>query len=226
MRQNDRNNSRGFTLLELLVALAIFSLIAVMAYGGLETVLNQQSRTEENADSLATLEKTYLIMQRDIEQMVPRTIRDEYGDSQAPLVGTSLFQFTRGGWNNPANQPRSTLQRVGYALQDQQLIRYAWMVLDRAQDSAPVQQPLADDIKSMQVRYLDQTGNWQDQWPPLQMGNTPGAGPIRTGNTPGATPIQAGNSLGMNSVDFPLAIEITLEHMQFGSLVWLFQLPR
>lgn len=195
---------RGFTLLELLVALAIFSVIAVMAYGGLETVLNQQAQTEVNAEGLAALQKTYLVMQRDIEQAVPRPIRDEFGDEQGALVGTDLFQLTRGGWNNPAGQPRSTLQRVGYALEERQLIRYAWMVLDRAQDSKPVRQPLADDIESMTVRYLDDAGNWQEQWPPLQTGQNP------LPSTP----------------DFPRAIEMTLEHARFGTLVWLFQLPR
>jgi general secretion pathway protein J len=197
-------NDEGFTLLELLVALAIFSLIAVMAYGGLETVLRQQTVTEENAESLAQLQKTYLIMQRDIEQAVPRTIRDEFGDQQAPLIGTTLFQLTRGGWNNPANQARSTLQRVGYSLEDRQLIRYAWLVLDRAQDSAPTRQPLAADIESMQVRYLDEAGKWLDQWPPVQSDSNPVATPT----------------------DFPRAVEITLEHARFGELIWLFQLPR
>jgi general secretion pathway protein J len=205
MRLNCRfTHYEGFTLLELLVALAIFSLIAVMAYGGLETVLKQQALTEENAESLAALQKTYLVMQRDIEQAVPRAIRDEFGDRQAPLLGTTLFQLTRGGWNNPANQPRSTLQRVGYSLEDRQLIRYAWMVLDRAQDSAPTRQPLAADIESMQVRYLDDTGDWQEQWPPLQAGSNPLANPT----------------------DFPRAVEMTLEHARFGTLTWLFQLPR
>ena len=205
MRLNCRfTHYEGFTLLELLVALAIFSLIAVMAYGGLETVLKQQALTEENAESLAALQKTYLVMQRDIEQAVPRAIRDEFGDRQAPLLGTTLFQLTRGGWNNPANQPRSTRQRVGYSLEDRQLIRYAWLVLDRAQDSTPTRQPLAADIESMQVRYLDEAGNWQEQWPPLQAGSNPLANPT----------------------DFPRAVEMTLEHARFGTLIWLFQLPR
>ena len=197
-------DQEGFTLLELLVALTIFSLIAVMAYGGLQTVLNEQTRTEANAESLEALQKTYLVMQRDIEQAVPRPIRDEFGDEQGPLVGTTLFQLTRGGWNNPVDQPRSTLQRVGYALEERQLIRYAWMVLDRAQDSEPVRQPLVDDIESMTVRYLDANGNWQDQWPPLQTGQN-------------AVTVAPG---------FPLAMEMTLEHTRFGTLVWLFQLPR
>ena len=203
-RECRKHHHEGFTLLELLVALAIFSLIAVMAYGGLETVLKQQALTEEAAESLATLQKTYLIMQRDIEQAVPRTIRDEFGDPQTPLIGTSLFQFTRGGWNNPANHPRSTLQRVGYSLEDRQLIRYTWQMLDRAQDSAPTRQPLAGDIESMQIRYLDDAENWQDQWPPQIAGSSPAG----------------------ISENFPRAIEITLEHTRFGALTWLFQLPR
>jgi general secretion pathway protein J len=205
MRRLSRgDNHGGFTLLELLVALAIFSLIAVMAYGGLETVLNQQVRTEENAESLAALQKTYLVMQRDIEQAVPRPIRDEFGDQQGPLLGTATFQLTRGGLNNPVNHPRSTLQRVGYSLEERQLIRYAWPVLDRAQDSAPTRQPLATEIESLEVRYLDDAGNWQEQWPTPQAGNTPDANPV----------------------DFPRAVEMTLEHARFGKLTWLFQLPR
>jgi general secretion pathway protein J len=204
MLSNRHRDQGGFTLLELLVALAIFSLIAVMAYGGLETVLNQQAQTEVNAEGLEALQKTYLVIQRDIEQAVPRPIRNEFGDEQGPLVGTTLFQLTRGGWNNPVDQPRSTLQRVGYSLEERQLIRYAWTVLDRAQDSEPVRQPLADDIESLQVRYLDGNGNWQEQWPPMQTGQNP-------------VPV---------TLDFPRAIEMTLKHARFGTLVWLFQLPR
>ena len=56
------SNSKGFTLLELLVALAIFGLLAAMSYGGLQAVLNQQWHTEQAADSLAELQKMYLLM--------------------------------------------------------------------------------------------------------------------------------------------------------------------
>ena len=42
----------GFTLLELLVALAIFGLLASLSYGGLQTVMTQQSMTEEFANEL------------------------------------------------------------------------------------------------------------------------------------------------------------------------------
>jgi general secretion pathway protein J len=193
----------GFTLLEMLVALAIFSLIAVMSYNGLKVVLNTQAATEIQADALAELQKVYLLVQRDIEQVVPRPVRDEYGDEQPALTGEDALQLTRGGWSNPAGRLRSSLQRVGYAFEDRYLVRYSWAVLDRAQDSEPQRQVLVGDVEEMTIRYLAANNEWEERWPnPLAVteGNVPVAG-------------------------LPRAVEITLDHERFGPLVWLFRLP-
>ena len=195
---------QGFTLLELLVALAIFALVSVMAYGGLATVLDQQFATEEIAGQLARLQKTYLVMQRDFEQIVPRPVRDEFGETMAPLLSGTQLQFTRGGWNNPAGHPRSSLRRIGYRLEEQSLVRYAWSVLDRAQNSEPLEQPLLEGVTEIRTRYIDGGGEWQDSWPP---------------GTTVATGAEAGFSL-------PLAVEVQLEHERFGPITWLFQMPR
>ena len=195
--------SAGFTLLELLVALSIFSLIAIMSYNGLKIVLNTQAATEIQADSLAELQKVYLLLQRDIEQVVPRPVRDEYGDEQPALVGGDTLQLTRGGWSNPAGRLRSSLQRVGYAYEDRQLVRYSWAVLDRAQDSEPQRQPLMDDIEEMTIRFLAANNEWDERWPnPLAPGDGVAAG-----------------------MELPRAVEITLDHEKFGPLVWIFRLP-
>ena len=195
---------RGFTLLELLVALAIFALVSVMAYGGLASVLDQQFATDDIAAQLARLQKTYLLLQRDFEQVVPRPVRDEYGDTLAPLLGDSQLQFTRGGWSNPAGHPRSSLRRVAYRLEDQELTRYAWSVLDRAQNSEPLEQPLLDGVTEIRSRYLAKNDEWQDSWPPATV--------TATGDT--------------ETFSLPLAVEIQLEHERFGLVTWLFQMPR
>jgi general secretion pathway protein J len=194
--------SRGFTLLELLVALAIFGLLAVMSYGGLRSVLEQRAVTELEADRLAQLQKIYTLMQRDIEQVVPRAVRDEYGAELPPLLGAESLQLTRGGWRNPLGHARSTLQRVAYVYEDEQLVRYTWRVLDRAQDSQPVRQPLTDEITAMTVRYLDNT-EWKTSWGGVDGGALPGV----------AVKV------------LPKAVEITLEHRRYGELVWLFRMP-
>ncbi|MEZ5543274.1 MAG: type II secretion system minor pseudopilin GspJ [Pseudomonadota bacterium] len=193
---------RGFTLLELLVALAIFSLLAVMAYGGLNSVLSQRAATAEAADQLGRLQKVYLLMERDLEQIVARPVRDEYGTELPPLVGSETMQLTRGGWRNPLALARSTLQRVSYAFEDDQLVRYTWAVLDRAQDSQPVRQPLTDEITQLDIRYLDNDG-WKTSWAGASALTLP----------------------GVAAAVLPRAIEVTLEHKRFGKLVWLFRLP-
>ena len=202
------SNSKGFTLLELLVALAIYGLLAAMSYGGLQAVLNQQWHTEQAADRLGELQKMYLLMQRDIEQVVPRLVRNEFGDLQQPLVGGDSLRLTRGGWRNPAGRQRSTLQRVGYAYEEQQLVRYAWSVLDRAQDSEPLKQPLTEDVERMQLRYLDGNDVWKEQWPDT-------SGFVGTDVAVDRTELP----------ELPKALEVTIEHKTFGTLVWLFQLP-
>jgi general secretion pathway protein J len=201
--RNATRPAAGFTLLELLVALAIFSLVAVMSYEGLKSVLNQQAATEVQADALAQLQKVYLLLQRDIEQVVPRPVRDEFGDEQPALAGDDALQLTRGGWSNPAGRLRSSLQRVGYAYEDRELVRYSWAVLDRAQDSEPQRQPLIGDIEEMTIRYLANNNEWQEQWPD----------PLATEDGTVAT------------TTLPRAVEMTLDHERFGPLVWVFRLP-
>ena len=194
----------GFTLLELLVALAIFGLLATMSYSGLQTVMTQQSLTAVAADRLSELQKLYLVMQRDIEQVVLRPIRDEYGDVQPALLGGETLQLTRAGWRNPTGRQRSALQRVAYAYEEQQLVRYTWSVLDRAQDSEPLVQPLSEAVEQLQIRYLGADGEWKEQWPDAETVANP----------------------AIETAALPRVVEVTIEHEMYGPVVWLFQLPQ
>lgn len=197
---------RGFTLLELLIALSIFGLLSAMAYGGLNTVLSQRAHTDRAAEQLKALQQVYLVMQRDIEQVMPRTIRDQYGTTLNALVDDGRLQLTRGGWSNPLRQPRSSMQRVGYFLEDHQLYRYAWRVLDQAQDTEPTQQKLAENIESFSLRYLNEDNVWLTSWPP--------------DTTHQATP----GGVNLPAV-LPRAIELVIEHERFGLIKWLFRMP-
>ena len=210
MNGSAHRRAGGFTLLELLIALAIFGLLSVMSYSGLKSVLDQHAGTDEAADRLGELQKIYLVMQRDIEQIVPRPVRSEYGDPLSALEGGEVLQFTRGGWSNPLQRPRSSLQRVGYAFQDNELVRYTWQVLDRAQDTLPLQQPLTGSVSSMSMRYLSTEDAWHANWPP---------------DDTDAQVITGGQTAEQLSA-LPKAVEMTLEHDHLGELVWLFRLPQ
>lgn len=160
---------RGFTLVELLVAIMVFSVLAAMAYGGLRSVLNTERAIDQSAQRLNAIQQAMLFIGRDLAQLSGRGIRDEFGDRQPPLrsqpQGGAAMEFTRGGWSNPAGQQRSTLQRVGYAVEEHQLIRFSWPVLDRAPDTQPQRFPLLDDVQSLQLRFMDEKRAWHEAWP-------------------------------------------------------------
>lgn len=194
----------GFTLLELLVALSIVALISVMAYGGLRTVLETRQHVEAQANRMQELQTALLIIGRDLGQMVPRGIRDEYGDQQPALhtasLGPQLLEFTRGGWRNPTAIARGELQRVAYGLEQESLQRSSWQVLDRAQDSTPYRGELLSGVRALSLRYMDGEGAWHEQWPPEL-------------------------STGLTEPGMPRAMEWLLELEDLGEFRRLFVLP-
>jgi len=157
----------GFTLIEILVALVIFVILAVMSYGGLRTVLAAQESLDRNSDRLANVQFLFLMMGRDIEQAVPRRVRDNYGELQSPVLGGGgVLELSRGGWRNPAGLPRSDLLRIAYNVEEGSLLRQTWSVLDRAQDSEPVKRLMLDNVSEIEVRFLAVDNKWQNSWPP------------------------------------------------------------
>jgi len=162
---------QGFTLLELLIASIIFAIMAIMAYGGLNNVLSNSKVSEQALKRLQQTQRSVSILNRDLSQIMQRSIRDEYGNTQPYLSAGNnldyLVEFSRGGRVNPANLLRSSLLRVAYRFEEDKLIRLQWQQLDRAQGIEPKQTTLIDDIENVTLRFLDNNGEWQEQWPPL-----------------------------------------------------------
>lgn len=158
-------NKQGFTLLEVLVALSVFAVMAIIAYSSLNSVLATRAQIELQADSLKQLQIVFQRIQQDLNQYSERDIRDEYADIQLSFIGEAqTIEFTRLGWQNPAQTPRSDFQRLRYFIQNKTLWRSHWQVLDRAQDSQPLSIPLLEQINAFRWRFLDEQQQWHEDW--------------------------------------------------------------
>jgi len=199
------NAQGGFTLLEVLVAVAITALIGVGIWQVMSGVIKARTSVDRVSDQFQRLQRAMLLIERDVTQVVNRPIRGPYGDKRFALTteGDNYFlRLTRQGWRNPLGDPRSQLQRVAYSLEGDTLHRWQWQVLDRAQDSQPIDQKLLGQVTSVKVRFLDRQGKWVDQWPPQIAGQEPPK---------------------PETASLPKALELTLEHKRFGKIsrVWI-----
>jgi len=166
----------AFTLIEVLVSLAIFAILAALAYGALGQTIDSAELLNDRMDRLQAIQRTMRLLSEDFQQLYPRPIRDELGDDFGPALDTDFqsgfaLELTHGGWSNPIVLPRSTLQRSAYRIEDDELIRYHWRVLDRTLANEPLSVTLLDGVESVLFRFLQANGEWTEQWPP---GNRPG----------------------------------------------------
>ena len=166
--------SRGFTLVELLVAMAIVAVIGVMALTGLTQVIKQQTLAREHTERWQKIQLAMRLVSQDLAQLAPRETREELGESYQPTLladpsAQFALEFSRGGWANPGAFPRGTVLRVAYDWDEDKLVRIHWPVMDRTLSTIPVRTELLDGVENVEVRFLDTAGEWHLEWPPVDI---------------------------------------------------------
>ncbi len=165
---------QGLTLLELVVAVAVLALFSVMAYGALDRVLVHSERVDEERAFWRALTVAFVRLEEDFAHARPRTVRDLDGTPLPAFRGQPTdtraladpsVEFTRGGVLVVDAGERADLQRVGYLLRDQTLLRLSWSSLDRAPDAKPVETVLLRAVDDFVVRFYDSSAALHDSWP-------------------------------------------------------------
>jgi general secretion pathway protein J len=168
----------GFTLVELLVALAIFGILSTAGIALMMFSVDSQETSREALTEMSTIRRMNASLANDLGQIAPRPARDESGQRQNAFFGGDggdgdvLLSFVRRGWTNYDRAPRSSLQKVDYRLVDGRLERRAYPFVDGA---APLPAAIIiRDIETVSLRYRF-GGEWRDRWDPVQLHTLPEA---------------------------------------------------
>jgi general secretion pathway protein J len=200
---------RGFTLVELIVAVFITTIIFALGYGAINQAVKNRTALESTQDRLIAVQGAIRGILQDFSQLAPRPVREPLGEGYQPAIfadarSPALVTFTRGGWANPAGVQRSTLQRVRYVFQDGTLRREYWTEVDATLDPKPRSRVLLDHVKQVRLRYMDDGRTWREQWPPMGVTATPTPRDLRWR---------------------PIAVELTLELEDWGTLTRIVEVP-
>lgn len=183
MISTQNNNQRGFTLIEILVAMAIFTVIGLASTGVLTSVINSDQLSSERFAKLEELQRAMLTIERDILQIVPRKLRVN-GEATGLVIsgGEDILSsdadglgFVRAGWHNPQMLlPRSTLQAIGYRIQEQQLQRLYGNYVDNVIGYEPKVKVLLSDIEDFRVSFLTEDDKLEEpeEWEEYYSGAT------------------------------------------------------
>jgi general secretion pathway protein J len=160
-----RNGTRGFTLLELLVAITVLSIVSIIAWRGLDSLVHTRERLEPEATDVRALLTTFGQLERDLSQVTnPKFL----GLSQSPVNvsvagGSTLLQLARIA---PATADRPTeVQTVYYRVIDGTLTRQATAALpgfqtiptDRLESAR-----LLTNVRTLYIRTWSANGGWVD----------------------------------------------------------------
>lgn len=209
LRRLDRGTRGGFTLLELLVALFVASVMFAMGYAGLVDAARHRSDILEVQQSFGEIQRAVRVLAADLSSLEARPVRDELGrGTRAAIESTGnsgrLLAFTRGGRSGSSVHARGSLQRIEYSVVDGSLLRVTLPVLDGVQGSVPTRRVLLREVRGLQLRFLDARGEWQNTWPAAQAAAGSERATLRAR---------------------PLAVEFTLDTARYGVLRRVIEVP-
>jgi len=163
-----RLRTSGFTLIEILVALAILALTAVLAWQATVALVDGEVRLSSEATRWRALDQAFSRLEADLRQAQPRAVRTA-GGTEAPWIGAteanggSAIVFSRAGPEFDS-EPGGAGQRIAYRLRDGALEVVYWPTLDRSRDESTVYR-LIDDVAGFRVEHFASTGQWVGAWP-------------------------------------------------------------
>ncbi|WP_010186819.1 type II secretion system minor pseudopilin GspJ [Sphingomonas sp. PAMC 26605] len=162
-----RPAEHGFTLVEVMISLLIFGLLAAAGVALLSFSVRAQTATGSKLDDVSAFNRLGAILTADLAEATTRATRDDTGGVLPPFTGEAgaaaapLLRLVRSGWSNLDGTPRASVQKVEYGVVNGALARTAYPMLDGAAPLPPT--PLLTHVRRVAMRYRIK-GAWSDRW--------------------------------------------------------------
>jgi len=206
--------TRGFTLIEVVIAMFIAAIMFAIGYGAINQALIDRDVLNVSQERVTEIQRGMRVVAQDFAQVVARGARDTSGSGElmpamlADGRSDAIVTFTRAGWSNPAGIQRPSEQRVRYRFIEGALVREHWLAVDSALNSEPRQRTLLTKVTAVEVRFLDPVSRqWRTDWP-----TSGAAGQLSPANVD-------------QLITRPLAIEFTVVFEDWGRIQRLFEVP-
>ena len=159
--------ARGFTLIEVMTALLVLSLLALMSYRGLGAVLDAREQVKLETDKWRRVSAFFARFERDVQLASPRPMRTIDGPVPAWLGAHSETAGARLEFSRFASMEGvDSAHRVGYGLNENQEIELRlWPGLDSAPGALPARYAVLAGVKALELQYLNPSLVWVDAWP-------------------------------------------------------------
>lgn len=166
---------RGFTLVELLVAMAVLALLGSLSFRGLSSVLDAEARLQAETRRWSDVSLLFSQLSEDLAMAVERTGRDgadrtipalllRDGVRAGAAADDAQLVLARLGIGE-GSVAQSAPRRVGYRLRERTLEYLVWPALDGAPRAEPAVYEVLDNVTSLKWQALDVDGRWVDDWP-------------------------------------------------------------
>lgn len=197
--------SKGFTLIEVMVAIMVFASLSIAAYQVVNQVQRSNQLSAEKTARLQDMQRAMIIMDSDFRQMVARSFKGRanatgnrvlYSDEYLLDSQSHGILFTRLGWQNPQQAfPRGEIVKVGYRVVDNQLERVWWRYPDTPEGQEPLHKSLLAQVENLDFRFYDSDKeSWQETW--------------------------------QVETQLPTAVEVTLELKDYGTIRRVYLIPK
>ena len=163
---NLTKNKNAYTLIEVLVALTVFAILATITSSVMYNTYTTQKNITRHSEDLLQIELATTILERDIKQVVNRpVVRKQMQIKPAFWGNSTYFELTRDGLVNPKSiEKRSTLKRIAYLCSNGQLIRRSWPHLDTPKVKTYDDKVLLNNLQKCEFNFFDKKRQILSEW--------------------------------------------------------------